>query len=96
MSYCLKGSDGDPQTSPTDARTEDCPLEMGSGAALLKTTFTQLTVHREVELESAWVLYPYVLFGVARYSAQYQKRNVDSYPATIPVDLLFLQDVPRQ
>lgn len=62
-------------------------------APLLKTTPTQLTEHGEVELVPTQSLHPIVqVFVTGRYSEHYQRRNVNTKPAT--QNLCHLQQCP--
>lgn len=59
LSCWARGSYGDPQITQADARTTH-----NSGAPLPKTTSTQLSEQREVELVSAWCLHHYILVSL--------------------------------
>lgn len=82
--FMAEGSSVDPKTTEADARTEGGCLKTDSGAALLRTTSSQL-----IDLErSSWCRHGtftstlYYLFGTRRFSAGQGKRNMGTSPDT--------------
>ena len=85
LSYWSNGSNGKLQTTQTVAKTIGCP-QTDSKGPLLTTPPSQLIKHGEFELMPTQDLCLYVLASsTRRYSASYQKRNINTKPTTKPL-----------
>lgn len=78
---------GNLQTTHAVTKTVGCSLQTDSKAALVRTTPTQHIQHGEFKVGS--YLDPSTLcssiFGRERYPEGYQKRNINTNPATKPL-----------
>jgi hypothetical protein len=85
LSCWSKSSYGKLQTTQTVAKTIGCP-QTDSKGPLLTTPPSQLIKHGEFELMPTQDLCLYVLASsTRRYSASYQKRNINTKPTTKPL-----------
>ena len=69
LSYWLRGSHGNHQTSRAIAKTKGCFPPSDSRAPLLRTTPTQLIEHGKVKLVYIWNPHLYALVSLAWKSA---------------------------